>query len=325
MYTQIKKFKLPTFALCMVLLMFSCSKDEVIEKPELIEESPALNAVNELSAKASSLKNPVSIMYVEVNDNQMSNVGAYTLPNGNPLIDIAMIFAANINYDKPKKKAVLSLNSQVRSTLNNKATTIKPLQNKGIKVLLSILGNHQGVGIANFTTKAKAKDFALQVARVVKNNGLDGVDLDDEFAKYGTNGQPMPHPNSFIWLLQELRAAMPGKLITYYKIGPSANQLTSQGKNAGQFLNYAYNPYYGTYNNNIGVPGLGKRKLGAAAVNVQQTSLSLATNMAMRTKTDGYGAFIMYNLDGTNRTNYLNSISQKLYGKRTKLTGTLKN
>ncbi len=320
MYTQIKNIKAITIIALMTLFIISCNKEDVQE-----DELNSLEDITDINSKVNGLKNPASVMYVEVNDNDMRNVGAYTLPNGKPLFDIGIIFAANINYSSSQNKAVLFLNPQVKSVLKKRKNTIRPLQNKGIKVLLSILGNHQGVGIANFTSRNSAKDFAKQVAKVVKNNGLDGVDLDDEFSKYGENGQPQPNKDSFMWLIQELRAAMPNKIITYYKIGPSSNYLQQGNKKAGNFLDYAFQPFYGRYDANISVPGMGKNKLAAGAVNVQETSASVAADFARRTKNDNFGALVMYNLDGTDRTSYLNSISQGLYGKETKLTGTLRN
>jgi len=92
---------------------------------------------------------PVTVAYIEVNDHSMLNAGKYTLANsGAQVIDVAVIFAANINYDGTS--AYLHFNDQVTNVLNNVATQVRPLQQKGIKVLLSILGNHQGAGFANF-------------------------------------------------------------------------------------------------------------------------------------------------------------------------------
>jgi hypothetical protein len=89
---------------------------------------------------------PLAVMYVEVNDANFLNSGCYSLTTGEPLFDIAIIFAANINYDVQSRRAVLSLNQNVSEVCLNASTYIRPLQEKGIKVLLSILGNHQGAG-----------------------------------------------------------------------------------------------------------------------------------------------------------------------------------
>ena len=40
-----------------------------------------------------------SVAYIEVNTNSLLNAGRYTLDDGSPAFDIAVIFAANINYD----------------------------------------------------------------------------------------------------------------------------------------------------------------------------------------------------------------------------------
>src|SRR5699024_8497800 len=83
-----------------------------------------------------------SVAYIEVNDNSILNAGRYTLDDGSPAFDVAVIFAANINYDG--EKAYLHFNENVQHVLDNAETTIRPLQRMGIKVTLSILGNHQG-------------------------------------------------------------------------------------------------------------------------------------------------------------------------------------
>src|SRR4051794_33623707 len=78
---------------------------------------------------------PKSIAYVEVNNYDVANVGRYTLANGANAFDVAIIFAANINYDGTK--AQLYFNDHVQATLDSAATQIAPLRAKGIKVELS--------------------------------------------------------------------------------------------------------------------------------------------------------------------------------------------
>ena len=189
---------------------------------------------------------PVTVAYIEVNDHSMLNAGKYTLANsGAQVIDVAVIFAANINYDGTS--AYLHFNDQVTNVLNNVATQVRPLQQKGIKVLLSILGNHQGAGFANFPDQASADAFAQQLADAVNQYGLDGIDFDDEYAEYGNNGTGQPNDFSFVYLVQALRAKLPNKLITLYDIGPAADRLTYNGQSIANTFDYAWNPYYGTY------------------------------------------------------------------------------
>ncbi|MBT1676938.1 endo-beta-N-acetylglucosaminidase H [Curtobacterium aurantiacum] len=254
---------------------------------------------------------PTSIAYVEVNNDELANVGRYTLDNGANACDVAIIFAANINYEDGK--AVLYNNENVQRTLDQAATQIRPLQAKGIKVTLSVLGNHQGAGLANFPTKAAARDFAAQVSATVKKYGLDGVDLDDEYSDYGVNGTPQPNQQSIGWLISALRADMPGKIISFYDIGPSSDALKTANPSIGGKLDYAWNPYYGTYTAPT-IPGLPKSKLSAAAVDIQNTPQATAVSLAQRTKADGYGVFMTYNLPDGDESAYVSSFTKVLYG-----------
>ncbi|WIB33909.1 endo-beta-N-acetylglucosaminidase H [Curtobacterium sp. MCSS17_005] len=254
---------------------------------------------------------PTSIAYVEVNNDELANVGRYTLENGANAFDVAIIFAANINYEDGK--AVLYNNENVQRTLDQAATQIRPLQAKGIKVTLSVLGNHQGAGLANFPTKAAARDFAAQVSATVKKYGLDGVDLDDEYSDYGANGTPQPNQQSIGWLISALRADMPGKIISFYDIGPSSDALKTASPSIGGKLDYAWNPYYGTYTAPT-IPGLPKSKVSAAAVDIQNTPPATAVSLAQRTKADGYGVFMTYNLPGGDESAYVSSFTEVLYG-----------
>lgn len=263
------------------------------------------------AATAATKSGPTSIAYVEVNNDQLANVGRYQLANGANAFDVAIIFAANINWNG--SKAVLYNNDKVQATLDAAATQIKPLQAKGIKVSLSILGNHQGAGIANFPTQAAAQDFASQVTATVTKYGLDGVDLDDEYADYGTNGTPQPNQQSIGWLITALRAQMPSKLLSFYNIGPAASSLSSSSSTIGSKLNYAWNPYYGSYSV-PSIPGLGKSALSPAAVDIQNTAQSTAVSLASRTVADGYGVFMTYNLPGGDKSAYVSAMTQKLYG-----------
>ncbi|MBQ0854634.1 chitinase [Streptomyces sp. BH-SS-21] len=256
---------------------------------------------------------PTSVAYVEVNNNSMLNVGKYTLANGgDPVFDVAVIFAANINYDTGTKTAQLYFNENVQRVLDNAATQIRPLQQKGIKVVLSVLGNHQGAGFANFPSQQTASAFAKQLSDTVTRYGLDGIDFDDEYAEYGNNGTGQPNASSFVQLVTALRANMPDKIISLYNIGPAASRLSYGGVDISSKFDYAWNPYYGSWQ----VPGIGlpKSKLSPAAVEIGRTSQSTVTTLARRTVSEGYGVFLTYNLNGADRSADVSAFTRELYG-----------
>src|SRR3954466_10886310 len=70
---------------------------------------------------------PVTVAYIEVNDHSMLNAGKYTLAKGGAqVIDVGVIFAANINYDG--SNAYLYFNENVQNVLDIVATQVRPLQ-----------------------------------------------------------------------------------------------------------------------------------------------------------------------------------------------------
>ncbi|WP_211274424.1 endo-beta-N-acetylglucosaminidase H [Streptomyces chattanoogensis] len=273
----------------------------------------ATATVGAAASPAPAKQRPTSVAYVEVNNNSMLNVGKYTLANGGGnAFDIAVIFAANINYDTGTKAAKLYFNENVQRVLDNAATEIRPLQQKGIKVVLSVLGNHQGAGFANFLSQSAASAFARQLSDTVGKYGLDGIDFDDEYAEYGNNGTGQPNDSSFVHLVTALRANMPDKIISLYNIGPAASRLSYGGVDVSSKFDYAWNPYYGTWQ----VPGIAlpKSKLSPAAVEIGGTSQSAVADLARRTVSEGYGVYLTYNLDGADRSADVSAFTRELYG-----------
>ncbi|MEU1723092.1 endo-beta-N-acetylglucosaminidase H [Actinomadura sp. ATCC 39365] len=271
----------------------------------------ALPTAAHAERRAAAKTGPLSVVYIEVNSESMTNVAKYTLARGGAQVfDIAVIFAANINYDGTK--AYLHCNENVQRVLDNVATEVRPLQQKGIKVLLSILGNHQGAGFANFPSQQAADAFAQELADVVTTYGLDGIDFDDEYVEYGNNGTGQPNAFSFVYLVQALRRKLPNKLITLYDIGPAADRLSYNGVSIANTFDYAWNPWYGTWS----VPNgpTSKSRLSPAAVSFTGTSSSTAAYLARRTVSEGYGVFLTYNLTSANTASYISAFTNKLYG-----------
>ena len=302
----------------LMLMTAACKKDQA---PAPLTSSKSNNA-SKTGTNAIGVSGPKGVCYVEVNNNDIRNVGNYYLSTGQQLFDIAIIFAANINYNTTTQKAELFFNTQVTNVLSNKATYIQPLQAKGIKVLLSILGNHQGAGICNFPDQASAQAYAQILSNAVTTYGLDGIDFDDEYADYGTNNTGQPNSSSFVYLVTALRQLMPNKIISFYDYGPAASRLSFNGVTVGSKVDYSWNAIYGTYSV-PNVPGLAAANLGPAAIDIQSTSASTAASLATQTVNNNYGVYLYYNLPNADTHTYLTSVSNALYGKATTFnTGT---
>lgn len=126
-----------------------------------------------------------NMAYVEVNSNRLENARCYVdAQTKKPFFAMVSIFAANINGSNPNAPE-LYLNDQVTTTLQSKQ--IEALQQSGIKVLLTIMGNHQNAGWSCMTDPDAAKIFAARVVNLVNQYHLDGVDIDDEYSRCATN------------------------------------------------------------------------------------------------------------------------------------------
>lgn len=102
----------------------------------------------------------ITVCYVEVNENNPLNALEWSCKaSGKPLFDIVNIFAANINWLEEEKRVGVVLNPNVRHILDNRDIYIKPLQDAGMRVSLTILGNGDGSGVANLSDAA-AHQFA---------------------------------------------------------------------------------------------------------------------------------------------------------------------
>jgi hypothetical protein len=291
-------------------------------------------AVNVPLANTASTAKPggyKQILYVEVNDNNPLNALNYNLTNSKtPFFDVVNIFAANINYDNVKQKPYVYFNQQVTAILSNRQKYIVPLQAKGMKVCLALLCNHQGVGFDNFTSSAGINDFVQQVKKIVDDYQLDGIDIDDEYAQYGTNGQPAVNDSSLVLLVKRFREVMPNKIISYYYFSDAVSipkYAQWNGLTVGQYIDYTYQGSYNRYSV-PSMPGLtDKSKIGAYSLNLSspQTSTSFNTNVN-NVKTNGYGGtFMWYNLGAAdqvtsssntkvNLSTYFTYVSNLYYG-----------
>lgn len=97
--------------------------------------------------------------------------------------DIAVLFAANIQGpDSHSPKLVWG--PTIEQILQR--GDVKKLQQRGIAVLLGILGNHQQAHWSCFSRNDPkaiegARDFANQCVQFIKKYGVDGIDIDDEY------------------------------------------------------------------------------------------------------------------------------------------------
>lgn len=122
-----------------------------------------------------------NVVYMEVNDCNPLNALEWCLEDGTPFIDALILFAANINYDAVGDRVFLHNNPNVQALLDESDVYIQPLREKGIKVYLGLLGNHDAAGLCQLSDWGAA-EWSKEVAQACKDYKLDGVNLDDEYS-----------------------------------------------------------------------------------------------------------------------------------------------
>lgn len=239
------------------------------------------------------------IAYVETNNYDIRNYGQVILEESKkPVFDMVILFAANMNYDAAKKKRVLFFNDKLEPIVKNPEKYIKPLTDRGIKVLIDILPNHQGVGYANFQSYDEALEFAGELKVWTDKLGIDGWDIDEEYAKYAVRPElPFVGAQSFLWYMRALKEVMPDKMLTLYDFGHGLRGTVEDewGKKAKDYVDYSwanYNEWHGSY---IGLP---KERYGMLSIEGNQDrQLYYARNCAEMNLNECYGSLMFFNVN----------------------------
>ena len=281
-----KTFKLMAALVMGAGMMFSCQQ----------AEEPTMDKAQEpvVKTRAYGDKTPTVTIYVETNDVNPLNAGDYKLPNGKPYADIVEFFASNIHKRTVNGvvEPTLYLNDKMTNLLENGGAQkyVKGLQDKGIKVVLTVLGDWQGIGVANMNA-TQTTQFAKILAHAVEKYGLDGIGFDDEYSNYSSsliNG-------SFGSIITKLRNLMPaGKLITVFQWGNYGSSQINAA--AGAQINHAYANF--GYNTYIGISGVTKDRFAPLSINLGSigSDVSYYGDKASELAEAGYGSIMHFNL-----------------------------
>lgn len=271
-----------------------------------------------------------SILYIEVNDENILNAGEYTMAgSGKPFFDVVNIFAANINYNSETKRAYINCNENVSHILKNADQYIRPLQAKGIKVVLTILGNHDEAGVSNLSPEAAA-DFAREIKSYMDVYGLDGIDFDDEYSKYNTSnpspGFEVPSRSAAARLVYECRKIMPDKIVSFYDFGNYVAGGTVEKIPVGELLDYAYYGLYGTWNDrHASITGLDKKNYCPIPINLNFSASNGGYRMSYVNQMidQGFKIQMFYDLrsGSYDYTELFNNVSNVIFGDEVEWTG----
>ncbi len=241
---------------------------------------------------------PKVVMYVETNDVNPLNAGDYVLSDGRPLAGIVELFASNIHKRTVNGvvEPTLFLNDKLTNVLENGGAQkyVQGLQAKGIKVLLTVLGDWQGIGVANMNA-TQTTQFAQILAHVVDKYGLDGIGFDDEYSDYPWIGGV--NNTSYSQIITKLHDLMPAdKLITVFYWG-NVNTISSA---AWACVDYSYPGTFSAYTYESAPGSLSNGQWSPMALNLGSyygdTQLEAIYNNAANAAAQGYGAIMTFNI-----------------------------
>lgn len=199
----------------------------------------------------------IHVFYLNTDDYQplLADIFAVEKSDGNTgeriwkrtIGNIVNLRVVQIGYDAATGGAKLVLNANIRYVLEHANKYIRPLQDKGRKVCLSIEGAGTGLGFCNLSD-AQIADFVSQVKGVVERYGMDGINLWDRNSGYGKAGMPAMNTTSYPKLIKALREALgSGKLLTVTDhMAPTEyfwNTQATGGIAVGEYIDYAWTGY----------------------------------------------------------------------------------
>lgn len=277
-------FKIIGLLLVGATMLFSCQQ---AEEPTADSGQPETRAYGD--------KTPKIQVYVETNDVNPLNAGDYCLPDGTAFVDIVEFFASNIHKETVgnEVRPTLYLNDKMTNLLENNGyqTYVQPLQAKGIKVLLTVLGDWQNIGVTSMNN-TQADQFATILAYAVQKYGLDGIGFDNEY-----DGTVSTVSGSWGNIITKLRAKMPaGKLITVFQWG---NYGSSQiNATAGALIDYAYANF--GWSGSSSIAGVTNSRWAPLAINLgyyyNPDQLDSFLTNAFYAADGGYGALMNFNM-----------------------------
>lgn len=248
---------------------------------------------------------------MEVNDTNPLNNLSFTLSEtGKPLINALIMFSANIRFNKETGRVYVHNNENIQALLDKREHYLKPLQDRGIKVILGLLGDHDGSGIGNLSD-ANAREFATEVKAVCDAYKLDGIFMDDEYSEYTKYNLHLTYPNGFVSpskaaaarLCYEIKQAQPDKWVVAYALGNTWGFSAINGVQPGEYVDYALHDYGNKSDLSSSYPGMPRSNMGLYSQEFNIGKGIVGENTLQEMRANGYGSNMIFAMD-PNRSNF---------------------
>lgn len=257
------------------------------------------------------------ISWIEVNNTNPLNMLQFETEDGRLLTDYVVLFAYNINYDREKGEVYVFANPQCQYILDHYDEVIKPLRERGIKVIVSILGNHDESGLAQLSDLG-CRQFAAKVAALVNSYGFDGVNYDDEYSNSPDLSNPLFASRSSARgnrLYFETKKLLPDKEMVSYQYGSAVGNAPVDGVDPSEYMDI--------FNGDYGRAGVPYGNSSLATCSYQSTEFAQGRYIPSESTAEAfvnsdYGfwmTFSLWNTQGRKSDwDAMNILSQKMLG-----------
>lgn len=232
------------------------------------------------------------------------NALRFTLKNsGKHMVDAVVLFSGNINYDNDNQKVYFFANDFVSYCMNNPEEMIQPFHDRGIKVIVGVMCNHDRACIAGLNEES-AKMFAQEMKEVCDAYGFDGIFWDDEYCNHNPNLPGFTTRSSTTWsrLAYECWKLQPERWNVAYGYSNTASAIAIDGVQPGTYIDYVLPDYgYGMRDYSTAFPGMQRSQMGAYSIECGMSYYFRSLSYFQSMRTNGYGAIMVFGLNPFNQ------------------------
>ena len=239
---------------------------------------------------------------MEVNDTNPLNNLRYTLKSsGKYMVDALVMFSGNINYNAETGRVYFYPNDNIQAILDNREKYLKPLKDRGMKVIMGVMCNHDRACISNLAPET-ARLFAQELKAVCDAYDLDGIFWDDEYCSPIT-----PPPAGFerrnvtAWsrLAYEVWKLQPERWNIAYGYSMTGSAVEIDGVEPGKFISYCLPDYSSSYTTSwlSGYPGMTVSQLGGCSMEFAQGRWYASESTLRSMRDEGFGAMMVFAMD----------------------------
>ena len=238
--------------------------------------------------------------------------------SGKPFFDMVILFSSNIRIDPVTGRVGIYHSPGASQALNNYMTYLKPLQDMGMKIVLSILPKGDGVGLCNLSDEGY-RYLAQQISNTLDAYHLDGVFFDEEYANY--SGHPLTGQDFVPYtagtakeraarLIFETKKAIKDKLTIVYAYSTLSSLPAIDEVPSGEYVDMAINDYLVSTDRSKSFPGMDKMNMGIYSQECALNKYATATQLrSLRSK--GFGLMMFFDMNPFNLSSGVSNFASK--------------